>query len=97
MGVAFYTPVAAEYFKGTTGTRPLLYKSISPPINDFNFRSLCANTQTKCVIAHIRASSGSAVVQTNCHPFVFGRHVRFLLRLRLSTRSMLMTDIVIHA
>jgi glutamine amidotransferase len=52
-----------------------LYKSQSPPINDFNFKSLCENTETQCVFAHIRASSGSVVTQVNSHPFVFGRHV----------------------
>jgi glutamine amidotransferase len=58
-----------------TGPRPALYKSQSPPINDFNFKSLCENTETHCVFAHIRASSGSVVSQVNSHPFVFGRHV----------------------
>lgn len=52
-----------------------MYKSQQPPSNDFNFRSLCANTETKCVFAHIRATSGSVVTQVNSHPFVFGRHV----------------------
>lgn len=52
-----------------------MYKSQSPPINDFNFKSLCDNTETYCVFAHIRASSGSVVAQVNSHPFVFGRHV----------------------
>ena len=61
--------------KHTTGPRPTLYKSQSPPINDFNFRSLCENTEAHCVFAHIRASSGTAVTQVNSHPFVFGRHV----------------------
>lgn len=61
--------------KGTEGSRPALYKSQSPPINDFNFRSLCENTEAHCLFAHIRASSGSAVTQVNSHPFVFGRHV----------------------
>ena len=76
--------------KDTEGLRPALYKSQSPPINDFNFRSLCENTETKCVFAHIRATSGSVVTQVNSReihaciilqrltatdPFVFGRHV----------------------
>jgi glutamine amidotransferase len=44
------------------------------PIDDFNFKSLCENTETHCVLAHIRATSGSVVTQVNSHPFVFGRH-----------------------
>lgn len=61
--------------KGVDGQRPALYKSQSPPISDFNFRNLCSNTETYCLFAHIRATSGSVVTQVNSHPFVFGRHV----------------------
>jgi glutamine amidotransferase len=75
LGIAWYTNAAASYIKSIEGPRPALYKSQHPPINDFNFRSLCDNTETKCVFAHIRASSGSVVTQVNSHPFVFGRHV----------------------
>jgi glutamine amidotransferase len=75
LGVAWYTNAAADYQNNIDGRRPALYKSQSPPINDFNFRSLCENTQSHCVLAHIRASSGSVVSQVNCHPFIFGRHV----------------------
>lgn len=74
MGVAWYTKVAQEYLQDIKGARPALYKSQSPPFNDFNFRSLCSNTQTHCCFAHIRATSGSVVTQVNSHPFVFGRH-----------------------
>jgi glutamine amidotransferase len=75
LGVAWYTNATSDYIKHLNGPRPALYKSQSPPINDFNFRSICENTETKCVFAHIRASSGSTVTQVNSHPFVFGRHV----------------------
>ncbi|KAH7084270.1 nucleophile aminohydrolase [Paraphoma chrysanthemicola] len=75
LGIAWYTDATASYIKHVTGPRPALYKSQSPPINDFNFKSLCENTETHCVFAHIRASSGSVVTQVNSHPFVFGRHV----------------------
>lgn len=54
--------------------RPALYKSSSPPTNDFNFRSLCENTESNCLLSHIRATSGSVVTPVNSHPFVFGRH-----------------------
>lgn len=75
LGIAWYSPAAANYIKSVEGPRPALYKSQSPPINDFNFRSLCGNTETNCLFAHIRATSGSVVAQVNSHPFVFGRHV----------------------
>lgn len=74
LGIAWYSPAAGSYIRSVSGTRPALYKSQSPPINDFNFRSLCENTETRCLFAHIRASSGTAVTQVNSHPFVFGRH-----------------------
>ncbi|ERF72980.1 hypothetical protein EPUS_05061 [Endocarpon pusillum Z07020] len=74
LGIAWYTQAAANYVKSVEGPRPALYKSQSPPFNDFNFRSLCGNTETKCLLAHIRATSGSIVAQVNSHPFVFGRH-----------------------
>jgi glutamine amidotransferase len=75
LGIAWYTRAAADYVNNVSGLRPALYKSQSPAINDFNFRSLCENTETHCLFAHIRASSGSVVSQVNSHPFVFGRHV----------------------
>lgn len=74
LGIAWYTDAAASYIKDVEGTRPALYKSQSPPISDFNFRNLCSNTETQCLLAHIRATSGSIVNQANSHPFVFGRH-----------------------
>ncbi|KXT04020.1 hypothetical protein AC579_5436 [Pseudocercospora musae] len=54
--------------------RPALYKTIQPPRNDANFLSICANTETRCLFGHIRASSGTAIAYVNNHPFVFGRH-----------------------
>ncbi|KAK4622009.1 putative glutamine amidotransferase DUG3 [Fulvia fulva] len=56
------------------GLRPALYKTIQPPRNDSNFLSICANSETKVLFAHIRASSGTAIANINNHPFVFGRH-----------------------
>ncbi|KAI5364782.1 putative glutamine amidotransferase type 2 domain, nucleophile aminohydrolase [Septoria linicola] len=56
------------------GLRPAMYKTIQPPRNDTNFLSICANTETRALFGHIRASSGTAIVTTNNHPFVFGRH-----------------------
>ncbi|KAI9669878.1 MAG: hypothetical protein M1831_006913 [Alyxoria varia] len=39
LGISWYTPAASNYVKGVEGDHPALYKSQSPPINDFNFRS----------------------------------------------------------
>ena len=91
LGIAWYTTAAGSYLKNVNGPRPALYKSQHPPINDFNFRSLCSNTETLCLFAHIRATSGSVVTQVNSHPFVFGRHV-FMHNGVISTFSMIRRD-----
>ncbi len=52
---------------------PGTFHSIEPAWNDRNLRDVAAHIQSPLVFAHIRASSGSAVQQTNCHPFRYGR------------------------
>ena len=56
---------------GPTGT-PGLFRSTEPAWNDLNLRELCAHAKAARVFAHIRASTGTAVQQTNCHPFRHG-------------------------
>lgn len=51
-----------------------MYKTIQPPGNDMIFRSIAANTETRCCFGHIRAASGTAIATVNNHPFIFGRH-----------------------
>jgi predicted glutamine amidotransferase len=52
---------------------PGLFRSTEPVWNDRNLRELSAHARSGRVFAHIRASTGSAVQQTNCHPFRHGR------------------------
>ena len=52
---------------------PGVFRSTEPAWNDRNLRDLAAHVSSPCVLAHIRASSGSPVQQTNCHPFRYGR------------------------
>ena len=52
---------------------PRLYRSTSPAWNDRNLRELAAEIQSGLFLAHVRASTGTAVQQTNCHPFRHGR------------------------
>lgn len=73
LGLAWYTNIQSDFNRDRPGLWPALYKSTSTPLNDFNFHSICANTSTRLLLAHIRASSGSAVTTVNCHPFIFGR------------------------
>jgi predicted glutamine amidotransferase len=53
--------------------RPGLYRSIEPAWNDRNLRELAAQVRSRLVLAHVRASTGTPVQQTNCHPFRHGR------------------------
>jgi predicted glutamine amidotransferase len=54
---------------------PAVYHSIEPAWNERNLRELSAHISSRLVFAHIRASTGTPVEQTNCHPF---RHDRWL-------------------
>lgn len=54
---------------------PGIYRSIEPAWNDRNLRELSAQASAGRVLAHVRATTGTAVQQTNCHPF---RHDRWL-------------------
>ena len=52
---------------------PGVFHSIEPAWNDHNLRELAEHLTSPLVFAHIRASTGSAIQQTNCHPFRYGR------------------------
>ncbi len=52
---------------------PGTFYSVEPAWNDRNLRNLAAHISSRCIFAHIRASSGSPVQLTNCHPFRHGR------------------------
>ncbi len=49
---------------------PGLYKSIEPAWNDQNLVSLGGHIRSHLFIAHVRATTGTPVQRTNCHPFV---------------------------
>ena len=51
---------------------PGVFHSIEPAWNDRNLHELSQHIESGLVFAHIRASSGSPVQQTNCHPFRYG-------------------------
>src|SRR5215211_9551519 len=52
---------------------PAVFKSIEPAWNDRNLGELSGHIRSGLVFAHIRASTGTPVQQTNCHPFRHGR------------------------
>jgi predicted glutamine amidotransferase len=51
------------------GPIPALYRSVGPAWGDANARELSRSVSSPLFLAHIRASTGTPVQQTNCHPF----------------------------
>ena len=62
-GLGWYGPAP------TPGT----YHSVAPAWGDANLRDLAAHIESPLFLAHVRATSGTAIQQTNCHPFRHGR------------------------
>ena len=48
---------------------PGIYKDIRPAWNDSNLQALAAQIESSMFLAHVRATTGSPVQRTNCHPF----------------------------
>jgi glutamine amidotransferase len=55
------------------GEEPALFKGVDPAWNDRNLREVARQIRTRMFFAHIRASTGTAVQRSNCHPFRHGR------------------------
>ncbi|GAA2622119.1 MULTISPECIES: class II glutamine amidotransferase [Streptomyces] len=64
-GVGWYT-------EEDTGS-PAILRDIGPAWNNRNLREIADHVRSPLFFAHIRASTGTAVQQTNCHPFRHGR------------------------
>jgi glutamine amidotransferase len=60
---------------GTGGGPPARYRSVTPAWSDRNLRDLAGHIESPLFLAHIRATTGTPVQQTNCHPF---RHDNWL-------------------
>jgi len=52
---------------------PAVYKGTHPAWNDGNLREIAGQIRTPLLFAHVRASSGTPVQRSNCHPFRHGR------------------------
>jgi glutamine amidotransferase len=52
------------------GEGPGVYRSISPAWSDRNLRHLASHIESPLFLAHVRATSGTAVQESNCHPFL---------------------------
>lgn len=51
---------------------PAVLREIGPAWSNRNLREIARHVRSRLFFAHIRASTGSAVQQTNCHPFRHG-------------------------
>ncbi|WP_328837871.1 class II glutamine amidotransferase [Streptomyces europaeiscabiei] len=63
-GVGWYTP--------DNGT-PAVFRDTGPAWSNRNLREIADHVRSPLFFAHIRASTGTPVQQTNCHPFRHGR------------------------
>lgn len=52
---------------------PGVYKGLRPAWNDANLQALAAQIESPMFLAHVRATTGSSVQQSNCHPFNYGK------------------------
>jgi glutamine amidotransferase len=68
-GVGWYATDGA----GGAPVEPSLFRGVGPAWSDLNLRELARTVRSPLFLAHIRASTGTPVQQTNCHPFRHGR------------------------
>jgi len=52
---------------------PVLFRGLAPAWSDLNLRELARSISSPLFLAHIRASTGTPVQHTNCHPFRYGQ------------------------
>lgn len=52
---------------------PAIFRDIGPAWSNSNLREIADHVRSPLFFAHIRASTGTPVQQTNCHPFRHGR------------------------
>ncbi len=57
------------------GDGPGAYRSTQPAWGDANLRHLAGHVRSPLFLAHVRATTGTAIQQSNCHPF---HHERWL-------------------
>ena len=55
------------------GDEPGVFHSLEPAWNNRNLHSLAQHIRSPLVFAHVRATTGTPVQETNCHPFRYGK------------------------
>ena len=61
------------WYPEQVGASPAVFRSTHPAWNDENLREIATQISTPLLFAHVRASSGTPVERSNCHPFRYGR------------------------
>ena len=74
---------------------PGLYKSIKPAWNNQNLKHISHHIRSSCFLAHVRATTGTPVQQTNCHPFVNGNWL-FVHNGLINGYEKMKRDLVLH-
>ncbi|MGW7055988.1 class II glutamine amidotransferase [Streptomyces sp. NPDC054887] len=58
---------------GSGAGTPAIVRDTGPAWNNRNLQEIADHVRSPLFFAHVRASTGTAVQQTNCHPFRHGR------------------------
>jgi predicted glutamine amidotransferase len=61
------------WYRDQEEAAPAVFKSTHPAWNDENLREIASQINTPLLFAHVRASSGTPVERSNCHPFRYGQ------------------------
>jgi predicted glutamine amidotransferase len=56
-----------------TGDGPGVFHSVRPAWGDANLRDLAAHVISPLFLAHVRATTGTEIQESNCHPFRHGK------------------------
>src|SRR3954453_11666996 len=57
------------WYGSRLGRGATLFRGVGPAWADVNLRELAGSVSSPLFLAHIRASTGTPVQQSNCHPF----------------------------
>ena len=52
---------------------PGLFRDVNPAWSDSNLPSIASQIRARLFLAHVRATTGTAISRNNCHPFVVGK------------------------
>ncbi|KZP15546.1 hypothetical protein FIBSPDRAFT_935119 [Athelia psychrophila] len=78
-GLGWWTGAYEEFdsdAQGNQASRGITGRARRPPLNDLVLKSLARGVKTRSAVAHVRAGTGlTPVVETNCHPFTYSRHL----------------------